>query len=134
MNAPIIAFIGAAVGLVLLRHYAARRVIARQGQFVWLMFVPTLIGPIAIAWAAVQQFRAAPVFGAILAACALGYGAVLVRFLMRLSRSVSSAPPDQDVRVVATDVYADHLVGMLGFILLSGLVAMVGLIVWAVTR
>ncbi len=107
---------------------------ARQGQFVWLMFVPVLVGPIAIAWAAAQQFRDAPVVGAILAASALGYGTSLVRFLMRLSRSVSSAPPDQDVSVAMTDLYADHVMRMLGIILLSGLVAMVGLIVRAVTR
>ena len=134
MDGLVVAVIVATVGLTVLRVFAARRVAAREGRFVWLMFPATLIGPLAIAWAAVQLFPDAPVMSATLAASAVGYGALMVRFHVRLSRAVSSAPPGQAMPVTATDVYADHLTTMLGFILLSGLVAMVALLIWAVSQ
>ena len=44
---------------VLLRHFAARRVLAGHGRFVWLMFLPTLLVSVALLWAPIQMFTTA---------------------------------------------------------------------------
>ena len=135
MDGLVVAVIVAAVGLTVLRVYAARRVAARQGQFVWLMFPATLIGPLAIAWAAVQ----------LLPRCSGDerHPGRECRWLrgLRWCDSTSACPapcrprhPARSIPVTVTDAYAEHVTAMLGFILLGGLVAMVALLVWAVSQ
>jgi hypothetical protein len=131
MEIPV-AGIAAVVFLVLLRHFAARRVSARQGRFVWLLFVPTLFGSVVILWASAQTFASAPILGALMAVAGAIYLAVLVRFLTRLSRAVTSAGPQDDVEAAITDPLVDSMSTLMGLILIVGLVAVVGLIVWGV--
>lgn len=128
--------LGAAVVAVLvaLRHVAARRVVARQGQFVWLMFGPTLIGGIVILWAGIQLFTTVPIVGAAMTIAGGVYLAVVLRFLARLSRAVSSAGPQDDIGAAITDPVVDYVSTMMGLILIGGLVAVVGLIVWGVSQ
>lgn len=128
--------LGAAVVAVLvaLRHVAARRVVARQGQFVWLMFGPTLIGGIVILWAGIQLFTTVPIVGAAMTIAGGVYLAVVLRFLARLSRAVSSAGPQDDIGAAITDPVVDYVSTMMGLIVIGGLVAVVGLIVWGVSQ
>jgi hypothetical protein len=133
MQVPFVVGIAAVALLVLLRHYAARRVAARQGQFVWLMFVPTLIGGIAFLWAGIQMLAAAPPVGVVSAIAGGIYLTVVLRFLMRLSRSVTSAAPQDDLATAMTEPFVDFVRATMGLVLIAGLVAMVGLIVLGVS-
>lgn len=120
--------------VVLLRHFAARRVRARQGQFVWLMFVPTLFGSVVILWVSIQVFASAPLLGALMAIGGGIYLFVLIRFLTRLSRSVTAATPEDDIGAVILEPVADYMTAWSAMMLIGGLVAVVGLIVWGVTQ
>lgn len=120
--------------LVGLRHFAGRRVAARQGRFVWLMFVPTLFSSVVILWASVQMFASAPILGAFMALTGAIYVAVLVRFTTRLSRAVTSTRQQDDIGMAITGPLVDYLSTMMGLVLIVGLVAVVGLIIWGVNQ
>jgi amino acid transporter len=130
------AAVGIAVvaALVLLRYFAARRVAARQGQFVWLAFVPTLIGAVVILWTGVQMLATMPVVGVVIMIAGGIYLAVALRFLSRLSRSVTAAGPEDDVGAAMTESLVDYMSTIMGLLLIAGLVALVGLIVWGVSQ
>lgn len=134
METPVAAGIVIVILLVLVRHFAARRVVAGQGRFVWLMFIPTLLGGVVILWASIQALASAPVFGVLMAVAGAIYLAVLIRFLMRLSRSVSAAGPEEDLGLAVTEPVVDYMSTMVGLVLIGGLVALVGLIVWGVSQ
>ncbi len=134
METPVAVGIVAVLLLVFVRHFAARRVVARQGRFVWLMFIPTLLGGVVILWASIQALASAPVFGLLMAVAGAIYLALLVRFLMRLSRSVSAAGPEEDLGLAVTEPVVDYMSTMVGLVLIGGLVAVVGLIVWGVSQ
>ena len=131
MDGPVVG-IAVVAFLVVLRHVAARRVWARQGQFVWFLFAPTLIGAIAILWAAITTFPSAPVFGALLAVGGVLYAGLLIRFLARLSRSVSSAGTQDDVVGVIVESLAEYALTWIPLLLGAAVIALIGLIGWAV--
>jgi hypothetical protein len=133
MEMPIVIGI-AAVALLLVRHLAARRVAARRGRFVWLMFIPTLFGSVVIVWASVQLFAVAPLVGVPLTIAGLVYLAVVVRFLTRISRSVTMADPQEDLGAAMTEPLVDYMTSLMGLWLISGLLAVVGLIIWGVSQ
>jgi hypothetical protein len=134
MVMPVAVGIAVVALLVLLRHFAARRVAARQGRFVWLMFVPTLLGSVVILWASIGIFASAPVVGALMAIGGLIYLTALGRFLARVSRSVTSAGPQDDIGMAITDPLVDYMSTMVGLLLIGGLVAVIGLIIWGVSQ
>jgi beta-lactamase regulating signal transducer with metallopeptidase domain len=124
----------AAVALVvLLRHYAARRVRARQGRFVWLMFVPTLIAGFAIVWAGISIFPTVPLLGVAIAVFGGIKVVVVVRFIARLSRAVSSAGSDDEVGTAVTEPFVEFIRATTGLMLIGALVGLVALIVLAVS-
>lgn len=131
---PVIPGVAVVALLVALRHFAARRVIARQGQFVWLMFVPTLFGSVVILWAGIQMLTTVPIVGAAMTIAGGIYLAAVLRFLVRLSRSVSSAGPQDDIVTAITEPVVDYFSTLSGLILVGGLVAVVGLIVWGISQ
>jgi hypothetical protein len=120
--------------LVLLRYFAARRVAARQGQFVWLAFVSSLIGAIVILWTGVQMLATVPVVGVVIVIAGGIYLAVALRFLTRLSRSISAAGPQDDIGAAMTEPLVDYMSTIMGLLLIGGVVALVGLIVWGVSQ
>jgi hypothetical protein len=134
MEMPVVVGIALVAFLLLLRHFAIRRVAARQGRFVWLMFVPTLFGSVVILWASIQVFASAPLFGTLMAIGGVIYLAVLVRFLTLLSRSVTSTGPQDDITTAITEPLADYVSTMTGLLLIGGIVALVGLIIWGVSQ
>lgn len=134
MDSPAVVGIAVVAALVLLRYFAARRVAARQGQFVWLAFVPTLIGAVVILWTAVQMLATAPVAGVVIMVAGGIYLAVALRFLTRLSRSITAAGPQDDIGAAMTEPLADYMSTMVGLLLIAGLVTLVGLIVWGVSQ
>jgi hypothetical protein len=134
METPVLVGIAFVVLLVGARHYAARRVMARQGQFVWLMFVPTLIGGIVIPWAGLQVLTTAPLVGASMVIGGGIYLAVILRFLTRLSRTVTSTGSEDDIGTAVTESIVDYLGAVVGLTLIGGLVAVVVLIAWGVSQ
>jgi hypothetical protein len=134
MEPQIVVGIVVVVLLVLVRHFAARRVAARQGRFVWPMFVPTLIVGLVILYVSIQMLATEPLLGAFMAIGGLIYLAVLVRFLVRLSRSVTSARSQDDLASAITEPYVDYMSTMVGLGLIGGLIAVVVLIIWGVIQ
>jgi hypothetical protein len=134
MDVRVVVGIVVLVGLVPLRLFAARRVAARQGQFVWLMYLPTLLVGGMMLWASTVVFAGSPLVGGLTALAALIYLAVLGRFLVRTSRSVSSASPQDDLGSAITEPLVDYMSTMVGLGLIGGLVAVVGLIIWGVIQ
>ena len=122
-----IAFVVLLVGV---RHYAVRRVMARQGQFVWLMFLPTLIGGIVIPWAGLQMLATAPLVRASMVIFGGIYLAIVLRFLTRLSRTVTSTGAEDDISTAVTEPLVDYLGTIVGLTLIGGIVAVVVLIAW----
>jgi hypothetical protein len=127
-------FVGVAIValLVLLRHAAARRVSARDSRFVPFMFAPTILGATMILWAAMQVISTSPPIGLLLGLAGIAYVGLLARTARRMQRSVDSTPPGGDVSAAITEPLADSLETVIGAVLVAGLVAVVGLIVWAV--
>jgi hypothetical protein len=134
MDSPAVVGIAVVAALVLLRYFAARRVAARRGQFVWLVFVPTPIGCVVILWTGVQMLATMPVVGVVIVIAGGIYLAVAVRFLSRLSRSVTAAGPQDDIGAAMTEPLVDYMSTLIGLLLIGGLVALVGLIVWGVSQ
>jgi hypothetical protein len=134
MGMPVIVGMAIVVLLVVVRHFAARRVVARHGWFVWLMFIPTLIGGVAILWASIQALASAPVFGVLMAVAGAIYLALLIRFLTRLSRSVSATGPDEDLGLALTEPVVDYMSTMVGLVLIGAGLAVVALIIWGVSQ
>lgn len=120
--------------LVAVRHFAARRVLARQGQFVWLMFIPMLVGGVVILWAGIQLLATVPIAGVATTLAGSLYLALLLRVLARLSRSVSSAGPQDDIGTAVTEPLVDYLSTTMGLMLVGGVVAVVALIVWGISQ
>ncbi len=134
METPVLVAIAVVVLLVGVRHCAARRVMARQGQFVWLMFVPTLIGAIVLPWVGLQMLATEPLLGAGLVIGGGIYLAIVLRFLTRLSRTVTSTGPQDDIGAAVTEPFVDYLGTLAGVLLIVGLVAVVVLIAWGVSQ
>jgi hypothetical protein len=134
MEPLVVAGIAAVVGLVLLRHFAARRVAARQGRFVWLVFAPSLFYGIVVLWVSIQVFTKAPLVGLLIAVIGVIYLAALIRFLARLSRSVTSTGPQEDLTPAIIEPLADYTLVWVGLLLVGSLVALVGVLIWGVTQ
>jgi hypothetical protein len=64
----------------------------------------------------------------------LAYGASAVLSMMRISRAVSSSSLDADLGAAVTEPLIDHMTTLIGLTLLGGLLALVVLLVWAVTQ
>jgi hypothetical protein len=129
MQLPLFTGIAVVAFLVLLRHSAGRRVAASEGQFIWLMFVPTLIGGFAILGVGIEMLVTVPAAGVVMAITGSVYLAALIGFLTRASRSVTASGPQ-----ALTEPLADYLSTLMGLLLIGGLAALVGLIVWGVSQ
>lgn len=134
MDSPLVLGMAVVALLVVVRHFAARRVLARQGQFLWLMFVPTLIGAVVIPWAGIQMLGSVPIAGGLMLIAGVVYLAVVLRFLTRASRAVNAAGPQDDIGTALTDPLVEHMTTLMGVVLIGAVVAVAGLIVWGVTQ
>jgi hypothetical protein len=135
MDWRVIGSISLVVFVVLLRLYGARHVMARQGQFVWLVFAPTLVIGIVIQWTGVQMMLGPePVVGAVITiAGGLNLLAVL-RLLRRMSRSVTSAGPEDDLGSVLTEPIVDYVLTTMTLLLIGAVVALIGLVVFGISQ
>ena len=127
-----VAIVGAAL-LFVIRLYGLRRIAAGQGSFVWLASMPFLIPVAMILWGGVHILADEPLVGVVLLVVGGIYAVILFRFLTRLSRSFTSVGAEGD-RAAAMAPVVDFIVTMVGLMLIGGLVAVVGLIVWGVSQ
>jgi hypothetical protein len=133
MDSKVLLAIAFAALLGVARFYGQRRVAAGQGRFVWLMSVPLLVPAGMILWAGVQILAYEQLVGVIMLVGGGVYAAVLLRFLTRWSRSVTSVGANGD-RAAAMEPVVDFTVIMVGLMLMGGFIAVVGLIVWGVSQ
>jgi hypothetical protein len=67
-----------------------------------------VIGGIMIAWAGIQMLATAPLVGAAMAIGGGIYLTVVLRLLARLTRSVTSAGPKDDIGTAVTEPIVDY--------------------------
>jgi hypothetical protein len=134
MDERVVVGIAVVTLFVFVRHFAMRRVAARDGRFVWPMFLPTLIIGVVILYTSIQMLAIEPLLGAATAIGGVIYLAVLVRFLVRMSRSVTTAESPDDLAAAITEPTVDYMSTMVGLGLIGGLIAVVVLIVWGVIQ
>ena len=124
----------AVVAFVCLRIVAARRVAAGDGRFVWVVFAPTLVGCVAILWAAASDLTTMPLVGVPLAAGAVIYLSSSVRFLTRTMTGVDHARTPDEIAAAVTDPFVEHVTLLIVLGLIGGLIAVAALIAWGVSR
>jgi hypothetical protein len=126
--------VGVVAVLVLVRHLAVRRVIARQGRFVWLVFAPTLIASVAVVLIGIWTVGRLPFGGAAMILVGGLYLLIVVRFLAHLSGSVSSTAPEANLVTAITPALTEYFTTMAAVILIGGLLVVAGLILWGISN
>jgi hypothetical protein len=86
-----------------------------------------------ILWGGVHILADEPLVGVVLLTAGGIYFVILFRFLKRLSSSLTSVAAGGD-RAAALEPVIDFTVTMVELMLIGGLVAVVGLIVWGVSQ
>jgi hypothetical protein len=117
--------VGALVGLVAVRMFAARRVNRGDRRFVWLLFAPTLLFAFAPIGAGVILLSVQPVAGLLVGAASV-VGAIL---LVRMVRAMASASGSQGDLDIGSGPALDYIVwGVLAVPLILGMALIVLLI------
>ena len=117
--------------LFIVRVVAATRMDRKNRAYAWIMYAPQLAFPTVVLWVALERLRADPVLALALGVIGVGFGALVVRMIMRTSAALAKAVTENDVSTAAMEPLADYLliftvVSLLGLIGV-GIVA----IVWA---
>jgi hypothetical protein len=124
-----------AVGILFtVRVVAATRMDRRNRAYAWVLYARLLVGPTVIALVAVVRLPTDPGLALALGAFGVGFGALIVRMIVRTSAALAKAVTDDDVSTAVTEPLADYVLtftivsvlGLIGF----GIVA----IVWAVSQ
>lgn len=130
---PEIAFVAfLIVGVVLLRHYAARQVVARRGGFVWVFAFPMVLGPAVVLWAGVRLLTTGQLFGGLIVLFGLAIGLIEIQFFRRASRAVTNTPVEQDLGAALIEPATDFTLVMTVGGLIVAIVGGLGLVIWAV--
>lgn len=134
MDSSLLIGVAAVAFLLLLRRYALRRMLARQGHFIFVWFLPTLIFGFLILGRGIQMLPTSPPAGVVVTVTGSVYLALLLGMLTRVSRSISSAGPGDDIGAAMTEPLGEYMVTLMGLVLIGGIAALVGLLVWAVSQ
>jgi hypothetical protein len=129
MTLPLVTGIAVVALLVLLRQVGRLGVLRGQGQFVWLMFMPALIGGFLILGVGVQMLITTPPAGVVMIVTGGVYVASLIGFLTPSSRSVTARGAEAMIEPLV-----DYAQTVGGLVLIGGLAALVGLAVWAASQ
>ncbi len=120
------------VGMVAVERFAKRRVRARQGRYVWLSS-PFMVGlPFVWLWLAIVVFPVVWPLAVLLAVVGVLSLALTARTFHRLSRAVSSTPPDGDLGTAMQGPLWDHVATYSAALMLGTFLFALGLIVWGV--
>jgi len=128
----IIAIAIAVAALIAFRHYAARQVVARRGNFIWAFAFPMVLGPAVIVWAGLSLLSDAQAFGGVMLIAGLAIGTAELMFFRRISRAISAAPDGQDLGEALVKPTADFMLLMTGAGLIFAIVCCGALVVWAI--
>ncbi|TMC66456.1 MAG: hypothetical protein E6J17_00195 [Chloroflexi bacterium] len=120
--------------LLVLRHFAARRLTAGDGQFIVFWFLPTLMVGFVLVGTGIQMLPTSPPAGVVVTVTGSVYLALLIGFLMRMSRSVSSMGPGDDLGAALAQPVGEYLTALMGLVLIGGFAGLVGLLVWAASQ
>jgi hypothetical protein len=112
-----------------LRIYAARRLGAASGGFVWLVFLPQTFVPAVLIWAGLTLIPRQSAAGVILAVVGLLLGSSAVLMLRRMSSGISTAKSSAAIAEAMIDSAADFFLRTIGFLLVVGFVGLVVLII-----
>src|SRR2546423_14521764 len=129
MALPLVTGIAVVALLVLLRQVGRLVVLRGPGQFVWLMFMPTLIGGFLILGVGVQMLVTTPAGGVVMIVTGGVYLASLFGFLTPSSRSVRA--PGAEAMI---EPLVDYVQTLGRLVLIGGFAGIVGLIVWAASQ
>ena len=122
MKPPIVVVVGvfmaAILVMLLLRHvlydrFAARRAAAPPGLFVWSMLASSLLGGGVILLTGIQVWATAPPVGAVMVIGGGIYLAVVLPFLARLYRAMSSASTTEPAKLQMNPMLGLWLIGPL---------------------
>jgi hypothetical protein len=122
------------VAIVPLRLFAGRQVRAGRGRFVWVIFAPTLLVTAAPLWVAAVLFPTQPLLAVFLAIGGLVFLGLLVLLLIRVSGGVSAAAPGEARADAVLKPLTDYVAATMGLLLIGGLVALVALLILAVSQ
>jgi hypothetical protein len=128
----IVAIAVAVAALFAFRHYAARQVIARRGNFVWAFAFPMVLGPALIVWAGLSLLSDGHAFGGVMLISGLAIGTAELMFFRRSSQAISAAPNGQDLGEALVKPTADFMLLMTAAGLIFAIACGVALVVWAV--
>jgi hypothetical protein len=131
---PAVVGVGVVALLVVVRRLAVRRVVARQGKFVWLVFAPSVIASLAVVLIGIWNLGRIPFGGAAMILAGGLYLLIVVRFLARLSGSVSSTAPEADLVTAITPALTEYFATMAAVMLIGGLLIVAGLILWGISQ
>ena len=123
----------AIAAIVVLRHYAARQVVRRRTNWIWLTSPMALLVPIWIGWTGVTELGSNPVVGIGSLVFAAGYGAVTVWLFRQMATAIRNTPPDGDIGLAITEPMINFQVGIIGVILAMAVIAvfvLIGLGIW----
>jgi hypothetical protein len=134
MDRSLLVGIAGVAFLILARHYAARRLAARHGPFIFVLFLPTLIFGFLVVGIGIRGLGSSPAVGAVIVLTGSVYLALLLGFLTKASRSVSSGRPGDDVVEALTQPLGEFMTSVMGLVLIGGLAGLVGLLVWAASQ
>jgi hypothetical protein len=124
----------AVAAFVGLRIVASRRVAAGDGRFMWVYFAPTLVGAVAVLWAAASELTTMPVVGVPLAAGAAVYLLSIVRFMTQAKRGIDQARTPDALAAAVTEPLIEHVTLVIVLVLIGGLIAVAALIAWGISR
>ena len=127
-------FIGLGALLILVRHLAARRVAGGDGRFVWLVFLPSMLGCAALVVIGAQTAGTTPIIGIAGVVVGLVFVVAMIKTFATMSARISALPTGGDITEAVTDPLANF--ALLWGVLLAvlALVAVIVLIVWGVLQ
>ena len=134
METPVVVGFAAVAALVLLRIVGAAGVASRRGAFVWVVFFPSVLIGGLILWVAVEVAPSSPIVAGLLALFGVAYLVLVVRWLARLSRSVSSTQPGEDLGAALVEPLSGFAGALTALVLMFAILTMGVLLVAAVIQ
>ena len=127
-------FIGLGALLMLVRHLAARRVARGDGRFVWLVFLPSMVGFAALVVIGAQAAGTSPIIGIAGVVVGLVFVVAMIKTFATMSARISALPPRGDITEALTDPLANFALLWGVLLVVLALVAVIVLIVWGVLQ
>ena len=130
----LVVIVAVAIALVFGRHLAARRVAAGDGRLAIVIFAPALLSGVFIVWGSIRIITNEPVLGLAMTGAATVYLAGTIWAIIRSTRGVNRAQTPDEITDAITEPTTELMVVWMSLILIGGLIAVIALIAWGVSR